>query len=467
VWRDVVVQESLGELDFGRLSKRLREIVPLRQDDLAHLVGLTQGYLSRLEAGKVRLTHIDRIIEFLDAVGTPAGLVGIPLRYVGATTTKSPRRSPGSRSEQGEAAAPWTTDRMVAALYDATRGESDAMRPNRRQLLLTGIALTAYIHQWGIEEAEPLHRALSGARVTPELVESLQGTIDHLRTMDASSGGAPVAGLARAHLRIVHEALKSGNYNEETGRRLAGIAADTAAQLGWSYFDAGYQDLAQGALLAALRAAKASGDPRFGAAALSFLAIQSYSVGDPRDAVTAMQSARKEIRSLPTLHLEAMLLTRQARGHAKLGEDNLARSALGRAADLAGHDPAELDPHWLYWMNDGEILGQTASCYLDLGEHKAAASYFARAASAANPREVRTQALFASRAATAHLLAGDRDGGFEAADTALRLAGSVHSARLADHLATTAGYFQRTHDPRSKDLTERTRQVIATAESQQ
>ncbi|MEU3562812.1 helix-turn-helix domain-containing protein [Kitasatospora sp. NPDC006786] len=460
------MRDSLAELDFGKLSKRIREIVPLRQDDLAGITGLTQGYLSRLEAGRVQLTHIDRIIEFLDAVGAPADLVRLPLRT--AADPSAPERNVSSLPAHDDTAGPWTARRMVATLYDAMRGEPAAMpmRPNRRHfLLLAGTALSAYIHQWGIADAEPLERALGGAQVTSALVGSLQGTIDGLRTMDASSGSGLVAGLARAHLSVLYETLKSASYTEEIGQRLAGIAADTATQLGWFHFDAGHHVLAQRALLAALRPAHASGDPRYGAGALSYLAIQSYSIGDPRDAVTAMQAAREKVRTLGSSHLEAMLLTRQARGHAKLGERQACLRALGLAAELEQLGPAEQDPGWLYWMNWGEILGQTGSCYLQLGEHKTAADHFEQAASTLNPADLRTRALFASRAASAHLLADDRDGGFMAADAAFTLASKVRSARLTEHLEQTVEHLQAIPGPRSNELIERSRQVMAAKES--
>ncbi|MGV9266559.1 helix-turn-helix domain-containing protein [Kitasatospora sp. NPDC003701] len=462
MWRDAKVRETLAELDFGSLSRRLREIVPLRQDDLAVITGLTQGYISRLEAGRVQLIHIDRIVDFLNTIGAPADLVRLPLR--GNTESAPPGTDGSSLQAHEDAAAPWTARRMVAGLQEAMRGEP-AMRPNRRQVLvLTGAALSAYIHQWGIADAEPLERALDGARVAPDLVGSLQGTIDSLRTMDANSGSGLVAGLARAHLGLVYETLKSASYDEQTGRQLAGIAADTATQLGWFHFDAGRHEQAQRALLAALRAAHASGDPRYGAGALSYMAIQSYSVGSPRDAVVAMQAAREKVRTVGSPVLEAMLLTRQARGHAKLGENQACLRALGRAADLANDDPSEQDPGWLYWMNRGEILGQTASCHLELGEHQLAAGYFEQAASTLNPTDLRTRALFASRAASAHLLAGDRDGGFAAADAALTLAANVQSARLADHLAKAVEHVRAIPGPRSSELVERSRQVMAAKE---
>jgi hypothetical protein len=125
--------------------------------------------------------------------------------------------------------------------------------------------------------------------------------------------------------------------------------------------------VARGYFLAALRAAKASKDIRLGAGALSYIAIHGYSTGAPQDAVTAAQAAREKIKGIGTPSLEAMLLTRQARGHAKLGERQAALQALGRAADLCAVGRSENDPRWLYWINEGEIHGQAGSCHLDLG----------------------------------------------------------------------------------------------------
>ncbi|WP_280674344.1 helix-turn-helix transcriptional regulator [Kitasatospora sp. MAA19] len=457
------MRSALADLDFGELSKRLRGIVPLRQEDMAELTGLSQGYLSRLEAGRTKLTHVDRIVEFLDAIGAPAELVSLPLR---SAATNNPQQEPlRSLQPYGDVDQPWTAGRMVAALKDAMRGEPAVCLGRRRFLVLSGTALSAFIHQWGIADAEPLERALNGAKVPPVLVKHLHGTTNTLRTMDASAGSGPLADMARGHLRVVVSALENAKYDEATGRQLAGIAADTATQLGWFHFDAGHHDAAQRTLLAALRAAHASGDPRYGAGALSYLAIQSYSVGNPRDAVAVMQAARDKVRGVRSPALEAMLLTRQARGHAKLGESQPCLRALGRATELAEQGSAEQDPGWLYWMNTGEVLGQTASCHLELGEYRRAADYFQQANDSLNPADVRTRALFASRAASAHLLSGDRDGGFAAADSALTLAAGVQSARLTEHLEKVVSEVKTLSDPRAAELVERSKYVMTAKES--
>ncbi|WP_063759559.1 helix-turn-helix domain-containing protein [Kitasatospora sp. NRRL B-11411] len=96
------MRDFLAEFDFGKLSGRLRELARLRQDELAEITGLTQGFLSRLEGGRARLTHIDRIVQYLEAVGAPPDLIRLPLRGAGAPplSENSGRPAAEQRREQ-------------------------------------------------------------------------------------------------------------------------------------------------------------------------------------------------------------------------------------------------------------------------------------------------------------------------------------------------------------------------------
>ncbi|MFP8884629.1 helix-turn-helix domain-containing protein [Streptomyces mangrovi] len=449
VWRDEGVLDALARWDFGLLSRRVRERGSLRQEDMAELTGLSQGFLSMLESGSRRLTNIDRVMDFLDGLGVPSELLRLPLQR-----SHGPVRDLDTALQEDlDPALPWTTGRMVAALENAVRGES---MERRRFLAMSGIALTAQIHHWSLAEAEPVARAQDGSRVTPELVDHFQGTIDHLRHLDAVGGSGSLASLASAHLSLLLSTLERARYDEATGRRLAGIAADTATQLGWFHFDAGRHAASQRALLAALRAAHMSGDTRLGAGVLSYVAIQSYSTGHPRDAVGAARAARERTRSAGTPALHAMLLTRQARGHAKLGEREECLRALGQASELCAGGRSENDPQWLYWINEGEIHGQTGSCFLDLGEPGRAADSFALAYDAMNPGETRTRALFQARAATAQLRNGEHEEGRATAERAVTLAERVQSARLNDHLTDVAEELRDVRNtPDAGDLLDR------------
>ncbi|WP_078953760.1 helix-turn-helix domain-containing protein [Streptomyces globisporus] len=80
VWDRQDVRQALAQRDFGRLCRLVREYGGLRQEDMATLTGLSQSFLSLLESGRRRLTHIERIIVLLDGLDTPADMTGPMLR---------------------------------------------------------------------------------------------------------------------------------------------------------------------------------------------------------------------------------------------------------------------------------------------------------------------------------------------------------------------------------------------------
>lgn len=74
VWHDAAVRSAVVSGDFGRASALIRKHAGLRQEDMAGLTGLSQGFLSMLESGTRRLTNTDKVTQFLMGIGVPAGL---------------------------------------------------------------------------------------------------------------------------------------------------------------------------------------------------------------------------------------------------------------------------------------------------------------------------------------------------------------------------------------------------------
>ncbi|MDN0193869.1 helix-turn-helix transcriptional regulator [Streptomyces sp. S.PNR 29] len=451
------MHNALAAWDFGLASRLIRLRGSLRQGDMAQLTGLSQAFLSMLESGNRRLTNIDKIIEFLTGLGVPADLVSLPLPHAPVPAVQE---APVPFVGDADPTLPWTAARMVAALETAVGGSA---MDRRRFLSASGVTLTAFVNAWDTTEAEPLRRAAEGSRLTHDLLDALQRTTDNLRTMDACDGSGTLTSLGNRHLQFLKHLTEETSYDEATGRRLAAIIADTATQTGWFVFDSGDRNRPLSYLYAALRAAKASHDVRLGAGALSYIAIHGYSTGAPHHAVTAAERARDKIKKLDTPALEAMLLTRQARGHAKLGERQAALAALGRAAELCAKGRSEYDPHWLYWINEGEIHGQAGSVYLDLGDPRSAVASFTKAREALNPTDHRTRGLFLSRAATAHIEQGDLEAGCATAHEVLDLAEKLQSARFENHVTSMIQKLHPVaHSPYVQDVLERRTAMTAT-----
>ncbi|MEV7841504.1 helix-turn-helix domain-containing protein [Streptomyces albidoflavus] len=423
-WRAEEVQRALAAWDFGELLRLLRRRSGLLQSDVKALTGLAQSYISDLENGRKQLDGRDAIVDVLNGMGLPADLR--PLLLTPFKDHAQPRAK-----DSLDPAMPWTRARMVTSLEVAVGG------PMKRRSVLTalgGAAVSQYILQSAIAPTEAMAAEAKGAPVTPRILRSMQEITDEFRQLDASSGSGALADTARRHLKTLLGWLRSGNFDEKTGRGLAAVTADTAIQVGWYTFDSGQHDAAQNIFLGALRAAHASGDSRLLAGALSFLAIHGYSVGDPREAVAAARTGRQSISDQDAPALHAMLLTRQARGHARLREERHAMAALDEAETLCGRGAGEDDPHWLYWINRGEILGQRGSCYLELGRPTQAAHAFDAARDVLSREEVRTRAQFLSRAAMAQMRAGDADAGCLIGQEALGLVTGIKSARLDENL---------------------------------
>lgn len=463
VWQTREVREALSTWDFAALCTLVRRLAELRQEDLAAMTGLGQGSLSQIESGKRRLTSIDKIMDLFDGLDVPYEALPIPRRTtpahpVSASTPKGPASS-GNRAAPPDDA--WEYAQLMGSLRDAV-GQSGPVE--RRHFLATGTAVAAYAYQWMTQAPPALGNVDQGAGITPTSVDALQATTDHLRRLDAEMGGGDLTAVGRAHLNLITNQLKHGRYDEATGRQLARVAADTAMITGWFHIDANENEQAQGLLLAALRAAHAAQDPALGVGALSFLAIQGYSVGDPRDSVTLVHTARARINRMDAPHLHAMLLTRQARGHAKLGEKTACQHALGEAEELASGPRGHDDPAYLYWVHRGEVLGQAGSCHLELGDARKAGKAFGQACEVLSPADRRTRAIFTSRAGLAHLSAGELDLASAQTEAALDLADHVQSPRLMDQISTVSEAFAP-HQRRkaTRDVYERLQTTLTAA----
>lgn len=80
VWLEPAIQVAIANWDFGLASRLIRERAALRQDDMALMTGLSQSFLSMLEAGNRRLTSLDKAARFLEGIGTPEALLAPPFR---------------------------------------------------------------------------------------------------------------------------------------------------------------------------------------------------------------------------------------------------------------------------------------------------------------------------------------------------------------------------------------------------
>jgi len=72
---------------------------------------------------------------------------------------------------------------------------------------------------------------------------------------------------------------------------LYSLAAEASRQAAWAHFDQDNHPAASRCFETALRASATAGDPVTGAYTLSFLAVQCYSTGEARQAISLLETA--------------------------------------------------------------------------------------------------------------------------------------------------------------------------------
>jgi tetratricopeptide (TPR) repeat protein len=264
------------------------------------------------------------------------------------------------------------------------------------------------------------------------MVTHLDQRLDHLRRLDDVLGGAQLRRAVLAECELAQRLTTDTIYDDAVADRLYSTISEAARICGWQHFDAGLHAAAQRFYTTSLRASATGADPQAGAHTLSFMAIQTYSVGSPFDAVQLVEAALEQTLHTVTPRAAAMLHVRLARALSKT-PDGAQRclAELDRAQDAYARGTHDDDPPWTYWLTDGELEMLAGSCALDLGRPDRALDHFATARELHYAAEgyVRDDALYLARAATAHLDQGDIDQACAVAREALARSSTVDSTR--------------------------------------
>ncbi|GAA3537454.1 hypothetical protein GCM10022235_01140 [Kribbella ginsengisoli] len=329
--------------------------------------------------------------------------------------------------------SPWTPEGTVVSTAAAAQGGS---MDRRGFLIATGATLSSLGADWAGALADPPAAVATGRRrVTEATITRLERRLDDLRRLDDVLGGGEIRPLAVAEFNLLSQLADDAVYDAETGRRLFSTLAEAARICGWLHFDAGRHAAAQSYYISALRASASAGDRASGANVLAFMAIQTYSVGNPQDAVNLVRTAQRDARTATPL-VQAMLHMRAGRALSKIGDRVGSARELDAARTSYAAGSSDDDPSWAYWMSAAEIEMTAASAALELENPRQALASFAAARenSYAADGYARDNALFLVRSADAHLRLGDVDAACAAASQALAQSDGVDSSRPAGAL---------------------------------
>lgn len=125
LWSEQEVRAALSALDFGLLSRLLRRKADLRQEDIATLTGLSQGYISQLESGARRLSNIDKALDFLTALGAPPDLI-----RPAAGQPENQKPHGGEYPDESRAPDPCDPHMMAAAAAEESLAFAESVTPS-------------------------------------------------------------------------------------------------------------------------------------------------------------------------------------------------------------------------------------------------------------------------------------------------------------------------------------------------
>jgi tetratricopeptide (TPR) repeat protein len=328
--------------------------------------------------------------------------------------------------------APWTPAGALAVGAEVVEGSA---MDRRIFLTLTGSALTQPALEWLVtaDSGELLGRA--GRRIPDDHIPAVEEITARLRRMDDQGAGGAVLDLVRSQTRHVLDLLRNYRYEAATGLRLHAVAADLMRLAGWLCFEAGQHPAAQRYWIAALRGAHAAGDRALGANVLGFMSCQAKNLARDGEAVRLAEAALRGCAGASP-RVTAILNCRLAEAQAKTQDANGCRASIDRAREALRAAPPDYgQPDWSYWMDEAQLAGQTAACYLYLADwDRAERHYTAAIRRQADPRG-RESALRHVRLALVLARKGEPEHACEVAGTAVDLlTDGVDSARCVGHV---------------------------------
>lgn len=421
---DRFLGDSISDEDGGMTEELRAELRAARRRSglafnvFARAAGYSESHLRSVENGTKPVTS--EVAKAYDRVLVTGGMFSVMVDGAGAQQ------------------APWDRRGAFAALTEmATGGGLD----RRNFVVTTGTALGALIGRWSTAlEAQATSATTNRSQLeaAPRLLGHIEQRLDYLRHLDDEFGSGDISRYARSELAMIVQLLRAGRLPGGAENRAYSLASEAARQVAWNMFDSGRHASAERYFETSLRASATAGDAVAGAYAMSFMAIQHYTAGNPQDAVNLLDSAERAVSGKATPKMRAMLAARKARALSKTNDPRGNARALEAARGLLDRGSHDDDPPFLYWVTRGEVEMIAGSSALEMNDPSRALRCFGAAVQAEYPGDVeypRTHAIYLARAAEAHLAMHDLEGAVVQARHAARCLGSVDSVRSSSTMA--------------------------------
>lgn len=299
LWADGRLRAAWAARDWPALIRRYRALAGISQSRFGELVGMDQGYVSRLENGRARVTSEDVVARFVEGLKVPIELGGV--------------RNSGSEPQ-------WTP---------------------------------------AAELRERIAHAHTTGRVDLRTADWIAIVLNQHRRAEDTVGGRDLWPIVRSQLDKVTELIP--HAAGQAADRLMLLAAEHAHWLSWVAWQEekrgpalAWIDLAHGWAVDGGHADMASWAQRV-------RAHYSLTHGDPVRALRTAEGARHGGPRPLSPAAEAAAVHQEAMAAAQLGERDRAGRLAEEARGLALRAPEEEErPGWLYWLDPTRAQLQAA-----------------------------------------------------------------------------------------------------------
>lgn len=317
LWADGRLRAAWASRDWPTLIRRYRALAGISQQRFGELVGMDQGYVSRLERGRARVTSEDVVARFVEGLQVPIELGGVQTRHGVVWDPPAELRERIAHAQAVGRTDLRTADWISRVLAEHRRAEDEV-----------------------------------GGRALWPIVRSQLDTVTQLIPHSSGDAADRLMLLAAEH---AHWLSWVAWHEQRRGPALAWI--DLAH--GWAV-DSGHADMASWAQ--------------------RVRAYYSLEHGDPVRALRTAEAARFVGPRPLSPAAEAVAVHQAAMAAAALSERDRARRLADEAHGLALRVPDEQDrPGWLYWLDPLRAQLQVADTAYACRAWSDAASGFAAA----------------------------------------------------------------------------------------
>jgi transcriptional regulator with XRE-family HTH domain len=430
-WARADVRAALRHRDMGGLFRLVVREIGASQTQLGAAVGLEQGYVSRVVAGR-KITSIDvleRIADGLDITDDARTTLGLAGRQPRNPTYAEEARhgrhgaTPIDRSWRDE----------VAGARDLWRGDV-RRRDVLRQTAFSSAGYTLPALRWFISQPpEPVTQAGSRVVGTPD-VDTIREVTSAYRRLDNQYGGGHAREAVARYLdQEVAPLLRDGRFDPATGRALLAASAELTQLAGWQAYDLAEHGIAQRYLVVALDLARAAEDTGLGAEILAAMSHQATYLADSSTGVDLARVAGQAAIQAGVSALIAEAFVLEAHAHARAGDSRACAAALHAAEKALDRADRSGDPQWIAYFDEAYLSARFGHCFLAL-RHAAHAERFAARSLRMDNRYVRGRAFNLALLAGAYAQQSEPDRAASVGGEALALTLDLKSARAVSYI---------------------------------